>query len=160
MAYIPISTSFKGTIAGTPTPGWENGDTDNLVPNFHAIYPVSSKWALGFGVTTPFGLSTNYPAVAPIGYAATKTRLMTININPSVAYKVNDWLGFGFGINAQYGQADFNSLVPVLLSELTNHLSGWAWGWNIGTYIKPSKQKQCYRYCLSFCCYIPFYWYR
>ena len=143
VAYIPINTSFNGWISlngGTHqhTDGWVNSSTENLVPNFHAIYPVSPKWAFGLGVTTPFGLSTDYPELVPVGYAATKTKLITININPSVAYKITHWFGVGFGVDAQYGEADFDSLVPIFNYPSNNHLTGWAWGWNAGAYFKPS----------------------
>ena len=150
-AYIPLNVAFKGEVkvdgVSKPTQGWIDGSTRNIVPNLHIIYPLAPHWALGFGITTPFGLATKYPYTNPLDQAATRTQLKTININPSLAYQVNSWLGIGAGVNAQYATADFDEAAPLLSSfgkilRDTNHLTSLAWGWNVGAYIKASKNIQ------------------
>ena len=142
-AVIPVNVKFKGVITQTingypisqPTDGWVSGDSTNLVPNFHLIAPINKKWAVGFGITTPFGLATYYPYEQPVDLAATTTRLITINLNPNVAYKINPWLAIGGGVDVQYGMADFNNTVPLSNnSHDENHLTSWGVGYNLGIY--------------------------
>jgi long-chain fatty acid transport protein len=59
----------------------------------------------------------------------------TININPTVAWKINEVVSLGFGLNAQYLDAELtqrtfagpagNPLISVTGDD-------WGWGWNIG----------------------------
>jgi long-chain fatty acid transport protein len=57
---------------------------------------------LGFGVSAPFGLATEYDQDGWAGQAqAIKSEIKTINFNPSVAYRVNDKVSLGFGVNYQ-----------------------------------------------------------
>ena len=144
LTYIPLDVKFDGVVTygsnPTPTKGWVNGGTNNFIPNFHLIAPLGSRWAVGFGVTTPFGLATSYPSTLPIDHAATKTKLLTINFNPNVAYKVTNWLALGAGADLEYGSAEFDNTEPGLPGDPADksHFSDWAWGWNAGIYLKPT----------------------
>ena len=147
-AYIPLDVKFDGqttdSFGGVPqtlnhTNGWLDGGTNNLIPNFHFIAPIGNKWAVGFGVTTPFGLSTDYGTKNnPVSDAATKTDLITINLNPNIAYKVTPWLSLGAGADLEYGSAEFDMVAPLANLPVNNQLSDWAWGWNAGVYLKPT----------------------
>src|SRR3990167_11452157 len=113
------------------------GDTTNIVPNFHIVVPLPKRFSFSFGVTTPFGLETDYPNEAPINLLATKTQLTTINLNPSVAYEVNHYLSLGFGVDDLYGQAIYNGSEEVFNGKVvdeayTTQMSAWDWGYNAG----------------------------
>lgn len=162
VTYIPLNVAFNGKVRvqnkelpdlihhTTATDGWIHGDTNNLVPNFHLIYPLSPKWALGFGVTTPFGLATSYPFTPPLDEVATRTQLRTINANPNIAYRINRWIGIGIGFDVQYASADFDGAVPHVYQDIEtrfhvqdrSHFSDTAYGWNAGIYIKANKRTQ------------------
>lgn len=141
VAYIPLRVKFDGTIQqqlsgfklpAQSTNGYQNGDTDNFVPNFHFVYPVNDKFAFGFGVTAPFGLKTEYPNVAPVDLAATLTNLETININPNIAFAVTDKLSFGLGVDYLYGKAQYNQAFVTSSNYIDNSLTDFATGWNTG----------------------------
>jgi long-chain fatty acid transport protein len=153
--FIGVNAKFNGKVGlgvnptqarslAQSTNGWVDGSTSNFVPNAHIVAPINNRIALGFGVTTPFGLQTLWPNTTPIESAGTKTKLETININPSIAFKANNWLGFGVGVDAQYAAADFDDIMnmsPLSLNVILtdySHFTSWAWGWNAGVYIKPS----------------------
>lgn len=72
------------------------------VPSFHALWNYSSKLKFGLSVTSPFGLETSYDKNWVGRYYATKSRMMTVDINPSFAWKQNDWLSWGGGMSFQY----------------------------------------------------------
>ncbi len=147
LVYIPLDVKFDGTVntivnGQQQTNGYVKGDTNNFVPNFHIVYPVNQIIALGFGVTTPFGLKTDYPDIAPSNQAATLTDLKTVNLNPNIAFKINNHLSFGLGFDALYADAEYNQqlegtvqslLGPINFTDnLDNTVSDWGYGWNTG----------------------------
>ena len=83
----------------------DDGGETALVPNFYYVSDLGNDTYLGLGVTVPFGLSTDYDEDWVGRYTATKSELQTININPSIASKLNDKLSIGFGLNIQYIEA-------------------------------------------------------
>lgn len=56
------------------------------------------QWWIGLGVTSPFGLGTDWN-VGSFNYVATKTMIEMIKINPSAAYRINDQWSVGFGLD-------------------------------------------------------------
>lgn len=103
------------------------------VPNFHIVAPFAHYWAFTFGITTPFGLETDYPDVAPVNLLATKTKLQTINLNPSLVYAVNKYVSIAAGFDALYGSADYDS---DIFSPITSELKGWDYGYNAGVMVQ------------------------
>lgn len=132
---IPVDVKFHGDVGNVSTNGDRQGGTFNIIPNMHYSAPLSERWVLGFGITTPFGLATDWPQVPPIEQAATRTKLQTININPNVAFAVTPWFSLGAGLDAQYGKADFDEISLNLIDD-ENELSGWAYGWNAGALLQ------------------------
>jgi len=91
----------------------EGGDAGPvaLVPNFYYTRAINDTWTAGVGVNAPFGLVTDYDKGWVGRYYALKSDLKTVNINPSIAYKANPTLSFGFGINIQYIDASLSNAV-------------------------------------------------
>lgn len=101
------------------------------VPNAYFSWQLSPNWYLGFGVSAPFGLSTEYKDSNWIGkYQSLKSEIKTVNYNPSIAYKVNDKVSLGFGVNYQTINAEMTNATPSGLYALKGDDS--AWGWNAG----------------------------
>lgn len=146
-SFIDIKVRYTGqVIANFPTFSLplgvvrnQSGDTFNLVPNLHLVIPFHSRWAFGFGVTTPFGLETDYPDAnagpfsPSVNKLATKTELQTINVNPSIAYQVNKYLSLAAGFDVLYGKANYDS---DFFYPLNTHLTGWDCGYNLGALLQ------------------------
>lgn len=130
--FIPVAISFNGTVGGLPTVGYISGNTHTIVPNAHFVLPMTPKVAIGLGITTPFGLATNYPGNAqPLATAATLTKMETVNINPNVAFAIDERLSIAIGFDALYGKARYNSNI-LGSTAFNNKLSAWGYGWNGG----------------------------
>lgn len=151
---IALNTYFKGHVGDlTPsTPAEGSGNTNNIVPNAHIVVPFSYKdhpAAFGFGINTPFGLSTNYPKSTltnTIGLAGTNTTVMTVNIGPSLALALTPKFSIGAGVDLMYAKADYNGdydltlgRIDLPLAHYTNHLEGTGWGFNLGALWQPSS---------------------
>ena len=54
---------------------------------------------MGIGVNTPFGLLVNYPTNSPFSTVATSAALPLIDIKPTVAFKLNEYISIGAGID-------------------------------------------------------------
>ena len=53
--------------------------------------------SLGLGINAPFGLKTEYDSNWIGRFHAIKSEVRTINVNPSIAFKVNDQISLGAG---------------------------------------------------------------
>ncbi len=129
-------SSGTGPLAGAMSIGGNGGDAGGWagVPNAYASWQVAPQWFVGLGISAPFGLSTKYDDNAWRGrYHSLKSEIQTVNINPSVAYRLNDKVSLGFGVNYQRIDAEMTSVLPLAGSPIAG-LKGddSAWGWNAG----------------------------
>jgi long-chain fatty acid transport protein len=134
--------------------GGDGGDAGDLsfVPHAYLSWEVmpDQLW-LGIGVGAPFGLKTEYDSDWVGRFHAVKSEVETININPSVAWKVNEAVSLGAGVTFQRLKADLTSqlsyravalgsgIVPIIAgtpsgSEGRVAIDGddWGVGWNAG----------------------------
>jgi len=103
------ATNAIGTSLGSDNGG--EGGVDKVVPNLYYANRISDRLAFGLGINAPFGLATKYNKTWVGRYHAIESEVMTININPAVAFKATDKLSFGFGVSAQYMDATLSSMV-------------------------------------------------
>lgn len=104
---IKPSAKFSGTatglaplqVAGTGT-GGDAGDLA-LVPNGYFAMEINPQMRFGLGINVPFGLQTEYDANWMGRFQAIKSKIETVNLNPSVSYKVNDTVSIGAGVSYQ-----------------------------------------------------------
>ncbi|MGR5542607.1 outer membrane protein transport protein, partial [Vibrio campbellii] len=75
-----------------------------VVPAGYYLSPINDKWAWGIGMFTTYGVATDYPDDIAAGDMAGDTSLVSVNINPSIAYRVNDNFSIGAGLNLVYAQ--------------------------------------------------------
>ncbi len=145
------TASTPGTL-GTAVPigGGDGGNPGNLeaVPYLYGALPLANKklW-LGIGVTSPFGNSLDYDSGWFGRYDTLSVKLRTIDVAPSVAYKVTNFLSLGAGLDVQYADASLsnaipNTLVPGGPTAATDGLSSidandLAVGFNIGVLVEP-----------------------
>lgn len=131
-AILP-SAKFTGTgLAGTDMGGDAGGLA--LVPNGYFAMEVNPQLRIGLGVGAPFGLQTEYTSTWVGRAHAIKSKLETINLNPSVAYRVHDGFSLGAGINYQRVRGELTSNpAATSISSLTG--SDSAWGYNLGALV-------------------------
>ncbi|WP_019883540.1 MULTISPECIES: OmpP1/FadL family transporter [unclassified Methylophilus] len=122
--------------AGTRPLGGEGGEIGSLaaIPNFYYKQDISDQLKVGIGVGTPFGLKTEYDKNWLGRFQAIKSELKTVNINPSLAWKLNDQWSFGFGVSAMWAQAELTSAVNLGAAEssINNKGKDWGFGYNLG----------------------------
>ena len=115
-----VASSIKFTDTGstsgsTPLTGGEGGNAGVLgfVPNLYYVRDISSSMKFGFGLNAPFGLSTEYDDSWQGRYHAIHSAITTTNLNPSIAFKANDKLSIGAGINLQHTDVELTNAVDL-----------------------------------------------
>ncbi|QXW31514.1 outer membrane protein transport protein [Aeromonas sanarellii] len=143
--YIKPDVDVAGDIYAGPTKLAPSSESDiapdAFVPASYFIQPLNDQWAWGIGLFSNYGLSTEYSKTFAAGAGAGDTELVTLNINPNIAYRINSSFSVGAGINAVYAQAELNryagklGLPPLNSDTAIAHLKGdtWGFGWNVGT---------------------------
>lgn len=143
---IDLSAEFHNNGSSNPlalgNPGGGNGgDAGDLavVPNFYFTMPIGDQLHFGVGVGTPFGLATEYEDNWIGRFQGIKSELITVNINPSLAFKVSESFSIGFGINYQLIDAELTNAVVTGGGEGRAKLEADddSWGWNAGVLFEP-----------------------
>ena len=134
---IVPSTKFSNGTSAPPFIGTSNGGDASdatLIPNLFVAMNLNPAWSFGIGVNVPFGLATEYDNDWIGRFQGIKSEVKTLNINPSVSYKLSNQASIGFGVSYQRGEIDLLTAVPPVAGggENTTNLEGDAWGFNIG----------------------------
>lgn len=104
--------AFHVDPATTTTTGSDRVDLGNLTraAGLYAVFDIAHNLAapgdnlkLGFALNAPFGLALRYGDDWAGRYFLQEMELATLNVNPSFAYRFNEWASFGFGLNIYYG---------------------------------------------------------
>jgi long-chain fatty acid transport protein len=140
-----IGPSFTVTNAAGKTDS--QGADWVAVPLFQLAYKINDQWRLGLGINTPYGLETRWPygtfpalsqsrtlrvpgigvVTVPTGNSPTSSKLEIVNFAPTAAFRVNDNLTLGFGVNVYWGKsAQLNSNLGELSGD------GTGYGFNLG----------------------------
>jgi long-chain fatty acid transport protein len=136
VAFIRPTSEFTDTGSTDNNIGTnDDGGQNTITPNFYYVTPIGSQSHFGLGITAPFATYTRYDDDFIGRYSGLETKITTININPSFAYKTNDHIAIGFGVSYQKLDAKLSGEVSPLVSGSTLTIEGdsAAWGYNLGT---------------------------
>ncbi len=133
--WIEVNAEFKG----------ENGfDNENgrlkgqLIPHGYISHQVNDQTWVGLAMTVPYGMGTEYDQNWDGADKGTESMIMTVDINPQVAYKVNDFFSIGAGVSLQYAKAELG-LEKNGVSHAWVKGDSWALGWNLGLMFQPTE---------------------
>jgi long-chain fatty acid transport protein len=148
---ITPSAKFSGTGAsGTDMGGDAGGST--FVPNAYFTMEMQPNLKMGVGVNSPFGLQTEYDAAWVGRYQAIKSKIETINVNPSIAYQVNEALSLGAGVDYQHISGELSNFAGIA-GTATVKGTDYAWGYNLGALYNVSSSTRigvAYRSAISY----------
>jgi len=148
LAVVKASYTFhdNGSSSGsfTGTGGNTNAGTTGYLPNIYASSELGSGLYAGIGLGAPFGLKTHYEVPWAGAAQAVLFDIKTMNMNPSLAWKVSEKISLGAGINYQQLEAEYQRQASTLSAfslyqdGVALQAQGTAWGWNAGILAKPS----------------------
>ncbi len=150
---VPANATLQGTGGVLPlSNAAESQNVINewaLVPNMYATYQASDRIWLGLGIFSPFGLSVAFPSNWFGAYNSFYSEVQSVDVNPNIAFKINDQLSVAAGLDAMEFGLDLQNrlpevvggaLLPIGLSPISQ-IKGdtWGYGYNLAVHYKPCK---------------------
>ena len=111
------SRSVPGLPVTLPVTGSDGGNPfaqPLVVPSLYASAQVTDRLWLGLGVNSPFGVVVDYDEDFFGRYDSVTSDLFTLNVQPSIAYKLSDNFSVGAGLDVQYIDVELANAVPNL----------------------------------------------
>jgi len=148
---LDVSLKFTDTASTLPPAGLgalprgatsDDAGSTLLVPNLHVAFPLPSGLVAGLSVSTPYGLKTSYTDPWVGRFQGLYSKLDTLNVNPALGWRINDFVSVGAGVSWQRATATLTN--AVMLGAATEgrarlELDDTAWGWNAGVLITPHE---------------------
>jgi long-chain fatty acid transport protein len=109
--YVGPMTKFTG-----PTPSTTESklkDKYFFPSTFYATHQLSKDWFVGFAFNSPFGFGTFWKDDWIGRYKTTSTEVVTFNVTPTVAYKINDELSVGAGLSVSYSDVNLQKKIQL-----------------------------------------------
>ncbi|EPZ17218.1 hypothetical protein M622_00185 [Thauera terpenica 58Eu] len=140
-------------VAAPPVPAYALGSKGgnaggvSAVPAAYWAMSINKDLRVGLGVSPTFGNATEWADDFIGRYQGVYSEIKAINLNPSVAFRVNEKIALGFGVNYVKFEADLRGMQPVTGAlpstvDVKSKLSGddTGWGWNVGAIFELSPQ--------------------
>jgi long-chain fatty acid transport protein len=148
--YLRLSDAeFTGStpLTGGATRSESQNSLDFIIPNAYYTKTTADGYiSYGVGIFSPFGLGQEYKDknTSIFRNQITKIDLMTVVVNPTIAFKINEFLSVGAGIDWMYGKAmlEKTPVGPGAVGNLYNSKlkgDGDTWGYNFGVLLKPTE---------------------
>ncbi len=144
VSLIDSTIKYQNTLANT------SAETINPIGtplNLYYTKKLNQNISYGLGIYTPYGNSVKWPKDWPGSYLVNNISLRTIFIQPTISYKVNEKISFGFGPTYVNGSVNLNrnlSSSPSVadangeranVTIEANNIT--AWGYNAGFLFTP-----------------------
>ena len=138
--WIALNADYNGKYGDS-----ENGRLKGqMIPAGYVTHQVNDKIWLGFAMTVPFGMGTEYDRNWEHANRGTSAKIYTFDMNPSIAYKVSDFISVGAGVSVQYAKAELGMRMDAVPGMGMAHgkveADSWDWGYNFGVMISPTDK--------------------
>lgn len=120
---------------------------DAVIPNFYLSHQLNDQWFLGLGIGSNFGMATELDDSFRGTQFGNEASVTTVEINPNVAYRINELFSIGAGVRFVFGegsigaQSSADTQLPASMGGITipkgtalKYMEGdnTAWGWQLG----------------------------
>ena len=135
--------TYGGALTVPAQGGNSNGGTGVMAPSLFYSAPVNETTQWGIGLSSPFGLTTEYDDNWVGRYAATQSELKSLEINPAFSYSASPFFTFGAGVTLLKVDAELSKALftGVGQPDGTSTIKGddTAVGWNAGVIVGDDK---------------------
>ena len=139
-----VNPSFKfsnsastGIFAAPGTGDGGDGGDLTLIPNGFFTWAYSPTMSFGLALNVPFGLKTEYNTGWRGQFQALKSEVKSVNINPSVGFKVSNTVSIGAGLSVQKLDAELTSATPsAALGNQRLEADDVGYGFNVGILVQ------------------------
>ncbi len=141
---VDLNAPLTGNINGA-IPVDTKAASLSAIPQGYGMMKINDKLNLGIGITTPFGLESNYDMDWGSGYGGlfgVRSYIATVDVNPSLSYKATDKISVGVGVSAQYLKAVLTSNNVPGFGYYKVKGDSWAYGYNFGVMYEFNKDNR------------------
>jgi long-chain fatty acid transport protein len=112
---------------------------DAVTSAFYGTYQVSKDLWVGLGINSPFGLVSKPEDTSYTGsYLGITTKLLTVNTNPTIAYRIAPGITVGAGIQIEWAQAKLQFRTGPGSTDIAQFRGDdWAFGGTAGILLEP-----------------------
>src|SRR3990167_7600594 len=139
LPYTNFSLNNNTTVTGN-----NGGTASSLAPGLGLYYVFRILPALSFGVSlnSPYGGMLDYNNHWVGRYNVQQMTMYTVDLNPTIAYQFNEYVGFGAGIVFEY--ANLTQSIAIPLTPLVDgvadiKVNNLSTGFNLGMLVTPSE---------------------
>ena len=151
--YVSLDIDYKGLNGAR-----ENGrDKPASIPAAFLSYQVNDSLWLGLAITSPYGMRIRYGSDWSENQRGISGSVTTVDINPNIAWKVNDYISIGGGVSALWTHFKIKSGLPAKQTQaLPAALGGgsldiplggqfeykgsdWMFTYNLGLMVSPTE---------------------
>jgi len=138
LPYTNFGIGAQNTISGN-----NGGNAASLIPgvDFYYMYSFTPKFKLGVSLTAPYGGMLNYNDGWVGRYIVQDMSFYTLNLNPAIAYNINNYVSIGGGVSVEYANLTQSVALPLLPSidgQANIKASDFAPGFNLGILLTPT----------------------
>lgn len=133
--WVAVNLDYEGDSGQS-----ENGRLKGqIIPAGFITHQINDSLWAGLGLTVPYGMGTEFGEGWEGRERGTESMILTFDINPNLAWKVNEKLSVGGGVSLQYAKAELGSGISENGHTINSNVKGdsWAWGWNVGVMFQP-----------------------
>ncbi len=128
----------------TPITGGNGGDAGSPAPMLGQFYvhSLTERLKLGASLISITGAILDYNDSWAGRYLDTEVTLLSITLNPTLAYRVTDWLSIGGGLQIMYADFEFKLRAPppIGIGEVEIDGDDITLGYDFGAMIEISEQ--------------------
>lgn len=125
--------------------GTNSGNIGGLLPGLaiFSVFDTDTAVKFGLSLATPFAGSLNYNNGWVGRYFVQTINLITLDLNPSISYAINDVFSLGAGVILEYAQLNETIGIPpdrtlgISDGQSDLRLKNYAPGFNLGLYYQP-----------------------
>lgn len=149
LSYILVKAETADAAGPFSDGSTQDAGGDAFVPAIYGMWSVTPNLKIGLGINAPFGLKTEYSQTWAGQLEAVESDLKTVNINPTVAYRINEMFSVGAGLQFQRAEVTLTQMtdgengnpldgtyIPVL-ADVTG--DDWGYGFNLGLMVEFSE---------------------
>ena len=140
--YVDSQFNVKNSSNGDN--GGGNAGCFSPAPTLYYVHSVSPDLKLGLGVGSYFGLGLNYSNEWAGKYYVQSASFTTLAVNPTIGYKIADWLSIGGGVSVVEGKLTERVAVNTPLEpgdgRLKYDATDVGYGYNLGVLFELSPQ--------------------
>lgn len=142
MIYVDPNIDVEGTttsLTGTQTAtSSENFADAAFIPNLYLSHQLNDKIYLGLALSSNFGMNTKLDDNFKGTQFGNEASVTTVEINPNIAYNINDQFSIGVGVRYVLGEGSIGAkssggqVAPAGTALKYMEGDDTAWGWQAG----------------------------